>query len=146
MKKLLITAGLLISLVLPSSVWADQCAYVTKKQADTAAAYLTVGKSFVNFCELCGDTVFPFDDTVSVKDSLVHELPASSTGLNQDYWELLVNGDGVDLAYLYVKQANGTFINLARLARCPTQGVGEAYDANGHKMKLRKLPPVLHRN
>lgn len=132
--------GVLVLLVSPLVAVADQCAYVTQQQARAAAAAVPVGRTFVHFCEPCGDKVFPAKAGVLVKGASVNALPANETGLDQDYWELQLNGEGVDLAYIYVKQANDSFINLARLAHCPTNGVWGGYDAKGRKLKLRRLP------
>lgn len=139
-QQFLAIAAVLALAVSPATVMADQCAYVSEKQADTAALYLPAGGAFVPFCEPCGDKPFPAGAPVTAATSSVNPLPASTTGLDQDYWELQLNGEGVDLAYIYVKQPNGTFINLAKLAHCPTNGVKAAYDAKGRVLKLRGLP------
>lgn len=142
MKKQFLTIAGVVTLALgPLLGWADQCAYVSETQAHDAAHYLPVGGRFVPFCEPCGAKHFPAKHPKVAKSSVVHRLLASETGLDQDYWELQVNGDGVDLAYIYVRQANGSFINLAHLAGCPTTGVKRAYDAKGHPtLGLPHLP------
>jgi hypothetical protein len=139
-KQFLAVAALLVLVVSPTIVMADQCAYVSEKQANAAALYLPAGGAFVPFCEPCGDKPFPVGASVTAATSSVNPLPTSATGLDQNFWELQLNGEGVDLAYIYVKQPNGTFINLAKLAHCPTSGVKTAYDAKGRVLKLRGLP------
>ncbi len=140
-QQFLMMAGVMALALSPLAVWADQCAYVSKVQANDAAHYLPVGGRFVPFCEPCGAKRFPVKHPQLAKTSVAHLLPVSETGLDQDYWELQVNGDGVDLAYIYVRQTDGSFINLAHLAGCPTTGVKRMYDAKGHPtLGLPHLP------
>lgn len=141
-KQFLVVTGWMALAFGPLAVWADQCAYVTEEQAQAAAESLPVGGKFVPFCEPCGDEQFPAGEPQVVESSVVHALPVSETGLGQDYWELQLNGEGVDLAYIYVQQDSGMFINLAKLADCPASGVKAEYDAEGQSsLVLPHLPP-----
>lgn len=131
MKKQFLSVTGLVALMFSTLVAADQCAYVSQEQAQAAAQALPKGGKFVPFCQPCGETQFPAMAAQVAESSVVHSLPATDTGLDQDYWELQVNGKGVDLAYTYVRQAGGMFVNLAKLAGCPVSGVERQYDADG---------------
>ena len=47
------------------------------------------------------------------------------------YWQIKVNGEGIDLAYMFVdaKIAN-KFVNLAAIADCPAERVSPLLPAN----------------
>jgi len=100
---------LLVCLWLPYAVpaHADQFAYIRQNEV-TAAMVVAINQEVVHiFCAPCGD--------VYSKPIRVAEISARrvSEGSNSD-WELLVNGEGVDLAYTYVA-VGGHWQNLAHL-------------------------------
>ena len=86
---------------------ADQCSLVSKETAKVAVRTLMDASSVSFLCEPCGDT-----EATSLK--------AESIGLKkssvEDYYEVVVDGKTVDLAYTYV---NG--LNLSKLTSCPSQ-------------------------
>lgn len=104
MKKL--TILLVILTVSTISVLADQAAYITQKQAEKAAAFLKDKKEIRHYCAPCDDK----GDKVEAVDTIDATLVDASKG----YWEVKVNGEGIDLAYVYFRTKNGKWKNLAK--------------------------------
>lgn len=108
MKKIVLIA---LASMMSLSVMADQCAYITKEQAKEALKIAIDANKVESLCEPCGETQ-------------AKELEVKSIGISdvdyEGYWELQINGSGVDLAYTYV---NG--MNLAKLSACEATGVSE---------------------
>ncbi|MCO4793900.1 MAG: hypothetical protein KC493_09315 [Bacteriovoracaceae bacterium] len=107
MKKLLILPVLFL---LTATAMADQCAYVTKDQADAAVKILKQNEVAYHFCELCGDT-----EPRKIQITSVENV---STGW-RDFYEVTINGTDADLAYTY--DQNG--YNLAMQVGCETNEV-----------------------
>lgn len=99
----------LLSLIISGNVLADQCAYITKKQAQKAVKRLIKAESIETLCEPCGETISQRVEIESVT--------FANTGY-QNYYEVSVNGKGIDLAYTFLKGKN-----LAKSVRCETTGV-----------------------
>ncbi len=102
----------IISLVVLSfsfSVFADQCAYISKSQAKKALGMALKGRVIESLCEPCGQTE---PEYIDVKSIGIRDVNYDS------FWELQVNGEGVDLAYTYIDGQN-----LSKLSDCPSQGV-----------------------
>ena len=115
MKTVALATLVLGSLTLaPGLAGADQCAYVVPGQAQDAVQLLEVGKDIIQFCEPCGDTA----------PALVHveSFTAAETGF-EGTWEVSVNGAGIDLAYTFIDNGDGRWINLAEMVDCETDGV-----------------------
>ena len=91
---------------------ADQAAWITKKDADAGAAMIPVGHEVREYCAPCGDRGY-----VSKNASTVDVARADAT-----YWEVRVNGRGVDLAYEYVL-VNGHWKNVAMTLGLAVSGV-----------------------
>jgi hypothetical protein len=91
---------------------ADQCAYVTRDMAAQALRIVMDAGSVQTYCEPCGDRGATYVDVKAVGMADVNY---------QGYWEMQINGRGVDLAYTFV---NG--MNLAAIVSCPTQGVSRS--------------------
>lgn len=90
---------------------ADQCAYVSKAQALLAASRLNVGQILYELCEPCGE-VLP-------KATKINSISVGTVD-NGDYWEVSVNGRGIDLAYSYIDSGiEGKPIALSAIAGCP---------------------------
>src|SRR4029077_11937076 len=89
-------------LLVSSAVQADQAAWITKKEADAGAALIVVGQEIRDYCQPCGDSAYTARKVASV-----------SVGQpDPKYWEVRVNGQGVDLAYEYVL-VGGRWKNIA---------------------------------
>jgi hypothetical protein len=71
---------------------ADQAAYIQKSDALAAKTLLSKVTTIKDFCAPCGDKEA---STVSVKTIDIARTDS------EDYWEVQVNGGGIDLAYSY---------------------------------------------
>jgi hypothetical protein len=102
-------------LAAPAVAHADQCQWIDDPAIATRAVReLTSHPEIIAFCEPCGDVAPGAPRTAaSVTIQRVDDRAV----------ELVVNGDSVDLAYLYVKTSARQYRNLAALAGCPTTGV-----------------------
>lgn len=113
MKAARFVGSMVISLLLAPAALADQCSYITKAQAVAAFNQLSIGKTIYEFCELCGDK--------KPKPILINSLAISNTK-TPGYWQVMVNGNGIDLAYTYIDYGNnkpdGRRVNLALVANC----------------------------
>jgi len=101
---------------------ADQCAWVSPEVATRAAAELTHGRRVVHFCEPCKEKNPP--PAVTIRADATVE-PVASKRPHPEYREVALDGHRVDLAYLFVEQKPGEFVNVARLAGCPTTDVSD---------------------
>lgn len=115
MKKLLLVFILLISLTGIGS--ADQLAYITKEQAETAAVLLKAEKEVLLFCGCCSN-----DPKVYLK---VTSVTVQHTGY-ENFWQVIIAGTNrkgekvvteVDLAYVHVNRKDkaitvGKLLNL----------------------------------
>ena len=101
---ILAVAIFFIMLVIP--VFADQAAYVTKKQAEAAAVFLKDKKQIRHYCAPCDDKGDRVEDINTIDATVVDE--------DKGYWEVKVNGVGIDLAYVYFETKDGKWKNLAK--------------------------------
>lgn len=92
-------------LLVAAGVSGDQQAWVGRADAEVAASIMPAEGLIRHFCAPCGDT--------SWRDERVLTVEVAPTG-SGDYWEVLVNGNGIDLAYVYVA-TDGGWRNLARM-------------------------------
>jgi hypothetical protein len=88
---------------------ADQAAWISRTDAEAGAARIHVGTEMRAFCNPCGDDSYV---AVMVESVTVAKPP---TDLHGPYFEVRVNGQGVDLAYEYVL-SEGKWKNVAKLA------------------------------
>ena len=94
---------------------ADQCSYISKQQAIAAISRLSLNNTIYHLCESCGEKF--------AKKALIHSLGANTVDY-EDYWQIQVNGKGIDLAYVFVdSKLDGQLINLAIVADCKVEGV-----------------------
>ena len=101
-KAVIITIALTLFAV---AAYADQAAYITQAQAEKAAAFLKDKKQIRHYCAPCDEKGDRIEDI-----STVEAVPAGY----QQYWEVKVNGEGVDLAYVYFQDKDGKWKNLAK--------------------------------
>ena len=97
------------------SLWADQAAYISKAKARQVQEILS-HKSEIRFlCELCGEE----------KSQLVNIDNVQAVDVNyENQWEVLVNNQGIDLAYTYI-QNHGVWVNLAMFVNEEVDSVSE---------------------
>lgn len=98
-------AAIILGLMFSLAVFADQAAYVTKEQAEKAAALLKDKTEIKHFCAPCDDK--------SVTAEAIETVEAADAGY-ENYWEVKVNGKGVDLAYVYFQTKDGKWKNVAK--------------------------------
>src|SRR5690242_3103387 len=104
MKKLIIS--LVILAISAISILADQAAYITQAQAQKAAAFLKDKKQIRHYCAPCDDKGDKVEDISTVEAVAVES--------SKPYWEVKVNGEGIDLAYVYFQDKKGKWKNLAK--------------------------------
>jgi hypothetical protein len=114
-------AALLFATILPAA--ADQCQWVTVDQARAAAELLGRTKVMAELCEPCGQstpTAYTFANAVS--------QPAGDNNFRVKVVGARAASGGdktieLDLAYTYIPQEDGTWVNLAAAVGCPATGV-----------------------
>ena len=107
--KLAIGTGVLL---VSSVVAADQAAWISKKDEDAGAALIVVGQELRGYCQPCGDSGYTARKVASVTVGQP----------DPKYWEVRVNGQGVDLAYEYVL-SSGHWKNIAMQIGLSVTGV-----------------------
>ena len=111
------TKALLILITLAAfsvAAYADQAAYITQAQAEKAAAFLTGKMQIRHYCAPCDDKGDRVED--------IKNVTAAPVGY-QEYWEVKVNGEGIDLAYVYFQTEEGKWKNLAKEMDIKVKGV-----------------------
>ena len=101
MKKLSI---IILVLVFTLTAFADQAAYVHKNNTMHAVALLTGKKQIKHFCSPCGDQSSRMEEINTVESAFTNY---------EDFWEVKINGTGVDLAYIYYVDTTGKWRNVA---------------------------------
>lgn len=109
------SAAMLAGIAFSNLAHADQCATMPTAQAYAALRQIPYGSTILPLCEPCGEQV-DLSRVTTVRSSMVM-LNDLVTG------HVTVNGDSVDVAYLYVRGADGVFRNVAMLAGCPVEHV-----------------------
>lgn len=94
---------------------ADQAEWVSREVGDKAAAFLKDGEEVRAYCEPCKDAGYR---KIVVKTREVKPAP------QEGYHTLTLNGEGHDLAYLYVKRKD-MWTNMAMLLEIEVAGVSE---------------------
>ena len=113
MKKLIIV--LIFLSVFAAVAFADQAAYIAQAQAQKAAAFLKDKKQIRHYCNPCDDKGDRVED-ISTVDAVAVEG-------SKPYWEVLVNGKGIDLAYVYYQEKDGKWKNLAKKMKIKVDNV-----------------------
>lgn len=94
----------LMILALPTILLADIAAWVSKTDAEASAAFVKKQKEIKNFCAPC-------DDKTATSEA-VKDVKAAPVKGEKDYWEVTVNGEAKDLAYIYYKTDDGRWRNV----------------------------------
>ncbi len=118
-----IFAIIFLGIMLAVSVFADQAAYVTKAEAEKAVAFLKDKKQLIHFCAPCEDGKKETEDIQTVE--------AAPAGY-KDFWEVKVNGKGIDLAYVYFQTPKGKWKNLAKELDVKVRDVPKYLPQNGN--------------
>lgn len=98
---------------------ADQAAIVSAEQAESALSLLTPGREIRHYCAPCGDEHWRPEIAAVVETERVEG--------DGEQVQVKVNGEAVDLAYLYVRQS-GAWGNVARMVAAEVSGVPEQLD------------------
>ena len=104
-----------------SVAYADQCAWITQAQAERAKTIIENHPKVIEYCEPCnekrpGKPYFAW--TVEVEQQ------------EGNYYQVLINGREVDLAYTFVAVSPTKYENLARKVGCPAVGVSASLDVD----------------
>lgn len=101
----------------PLAAQADQFAYLDIRQAVAALEVLDGQPEVRKYCAPCGDADA---EAVAVEGIGIERVwhwdggaKVYADGDGRSYWEVVVNGHGIDLAYVYVRGADGRWENLA---------------------------------
>lgn len=104
----------LILLFSAEHAYADQAAWVSKAEAQRALKILSEYDSVIHYCAPCqGGEI--------TKESIQTIGLAQVKGEN--YWEVLINGKGVDLAYIYFPKKKDKWHNAAMTAKIDVSDV-----------------------
>lgn len=106
--------AILLLLIFSVSTFADQAAYITKTEADRAVALLKTQKQIKHFCAPCDDKTIRLEE--------IQTIEAVPTGY-QGTWEVKVNGEGIDLAYVYFQIKTDKWKNVAKELHVKVDGV-----------------------
>jgi hypothetical protein len=105
MKRISIAVVFLTAALLTAKpAFADQAAWVTREEAVRALRILAEYESIKHFCAPCGDTKVT---TEPIRNIGMYRIK------DEDYWEIKVNGKGVDLAYVYFPKKRDKWVNAA---------------------------------
>ncbi len=121
--------GALVAFCIPAA-FADQYAYVTVQQATAAMKAVGEGNVVQSFCAPCGDKQA---HAIKAEKLAIGRIWQGKTANpyeadGESFWELLINGESVDLAYLYVRK-DGKWENLAMMLKLDVSDVPRFLDA-----------------
>ena len=113
--------------LMPAAASADQFAYLDLQQAMAALDALDHAPRTVQaFCAPCGDARATAIEVRDLGIARVWDGAGSARpyddGSGHTYWEIELNGAGIDLAYVYVRTPAG-WENLARVLGLDATGV-----------------------
>lgn len=108
--------ALVLSCLLPLAAHADQCQVFDRDLKPKVLDLLKPGRRFVEWCEPCHEGAPKAAKQIEKVDL---------APFDQGSLELTVNGEGADLAYLFVETmpGSGRFVNAAKAVSCPAHDV-----------------------
>lgn len=110
----LIACIALVMLFSAEIAYADQAAWVSKAEAQRALKILAEYDTVTHYCAPC-------------KDGKVAQERIENIGLfkvqGENYWEIRINGKGVDLAYIYFPKKQNKWVNVAMTAKIDVSDV-----------------------
>ncbi len=118
MKKVIAVCLMLVCAV---AVFADQSVYITKAEAVKAVALFKTKKQIKYFCAPCGDKSTQTEDIQTVE--MVEDTEIDNDSILKNNWKVKINGEEVDLAYIYFKTTNGKWKNVAKELKIVVSGV-----------------------
>lgn len=99
-----IALAFLLTVFTASITLADQAAWITKAQAEKAVTLLKDKTQIRHYCNPCKDKGDRVQDVNTVDLAKIED---------EDFWEVKINGEGVDLAYVYYLDKKGRWKNVA---------------------------------
>ena len=94
--------------------YADQAAWVSRAEAQRALKLLAEYDTVIHYCAPCKDG--------EVKEEKIESI-GSLRIKGENYWEIQINGKGVDLAYIYFPKKQGKWLNAAMTAKIDVSDV-----------------------
>lgn len=122
--RLLVLVAMVVAMCFEPAL-ADQAAYISESYAVHASELLKDSTAIRQFCAPCGDS--------AATPVTVHSVEAADTG-NDGYWEVRVNGQGVDLAYTYYF-SGGKWANVAMAVGLKVSDVPEFIGSNPERVE-----------
>lgn len=113
-RSILIIATLLILGFTTIPAYADQAAWVSRAEAAKALRILAEYGSIKHYCAPC--------DSEEVRDEVINDIGMFSVEGGK-YWEIRVNGKGIDLAYVYFPKKQNQWVNAAMQAKIKVSDV-----------------------
>lgn len=105
-----------VTLFLSLNALADQCAWNNNKISNKAISLLKSTTEVAFLCEPCGEKQATYEDVQSVEKVKV----------NRGYYQIYINGIERDLAYTFIKDKYGNYVNLGLYSECHPSGVSIA--------------------
>jgi uncharacterized protein YecT (DUF1311 family) len=109
----------LVFCLVAANAQADQAAYISRADAERAVELLKDIGELKSFCAPCDDE--------SVETIVVKRIASGAVGY-ENFWEVRVNDEGVDLAYIYFP-VDGKWRNAAMALKIPVEDVPEFIQA-----------------
>lgn len=113
-RKLSLILGAMLILASGVPIFADQAAWVSREEAARALVVLARSESVKRYCAPCDDK--------AVRTEMVESIGLFKVE-GENYWEIRVNGNGVDLAYVYFEKKKGKWTNAAMEAKIDVRDV-----------------------
>jgi len=113
-----IVLGFSFFIISATTAFADQAIWIKKSDADKALQMIHPGMTVRKYCAPCGDSTWT---SLTVKEVKVNQK-------EKDFFEVNVNGEGIDLAYIYIEN-QGRWRNLAMMLNLNVADVPEYLEA-----------------
>jgi len=84
---------------------ADQAAWNSRRDSAKAMRLLAEADAVIHYCAPCGDT--------ASRREVVESIGIAQVEPGSQYWEVQINGEGVDLAYVYFRHKGKKWKNAA---------------------------------
>lgn len=103
------------------TAFADQAAWVSRAEAQRALKLLSEYDTVIHYCAPCNDSVARTEKIESIGLFRVK---------NENYWEIQINGKGVDLAYIYFPKKQDKWMNVAMNVKIDVSDVPKQLSKN----------------
>jgi hypothetical protein len=137
-----VVIAMLLLVLLGNTAFADQCEWVTKDQAERAAALFRAGPaSFLEYCEPCGETAPTKNSPKPIAVDSNGRRSVEVRAVDDGYFSLFINGASVDLAYSFYKRGLADWKNVAKTVGCEATGVSSSVRIPDDGTPARTTPP-----